>query len=173
MNNRTAVAELYSIGQRIERLPLTRFHRRFITLVSLGGWFDFYDIYMMAYIGAILQQSGFLSLHQFSQVIGAGFLGMFVGTIVFGMGSDHMGRRSAFITMLLIYSSFTLAGAFAPSAGWLIVLRFFAGIGIGALRGDASSPFRKRPASLPCPSPLFSFACSPRRISCSKAGAGS
>jgi MFS transporter, putative metabolite:H+ symporter len=120
------------IAQRIERLPLGGFHRRFITLVSLGGWFDFYDIYMMAYIGATLQHSGFLSLHQFSAVIAAGFLGMFCGTIFFGMGSDLMGRRSAFVAMLLIYSAFTLAGAFAPSAVWLIVLRFFAGIGIGA-----------------------------------------
>jgi putative MFS transporter len=123
---------LPTIAQRIERVPLTRFHRRFIALVSLGGWFDFYDIYMMAYIGATLQQSGFLTLHQFSEVIAAGFLGMFCGTIFFGMGSDLMGRRSAFVAMLLIYSAFTLAGAFAPSAAWLIALRFFAGIGIGA-----------------------------------------
>jgi MFS transporter, putative metabolite:H+ symporter len=121
-----------SIAQRIERLPLGSFHRRFIALVSLGGWFDFYDIYMMAYIGATLQDSGFLTLQQFSTVIAAGFLGMFTGTIIFGMGSDRMGRRSAFVAMLLIYSAFTLAGAFAPSAGWLIALRFFAGIGIGA-----------------------------------------
>jgi len=121
-----------SVARRIERMPVGRFHRRFIALVSLGGWFDFYDIYMMAYIGAALQQSGFLSLHQFTTVIAAGFLGMFTGTIVFGMGSDRMGRRSAFVTMLLIYSLFTLAGAFAPSAVWLVVLRFFAGIGIGA-----------------------------------------
>jgi putative MFS transporter len=121
-----------SIAARIERVPVGKFHRRFITLVSLGGWFDFYDIYMMAYIGAALQQSGFLTLYQFTSVIAAGFLGMFTGTIVFGMGSDRMGRRSAFVAMLLVYSLFTLAGAFAPSAGWLLVLRFFAGIGIGA-----------------------------------------
>jgi putative MFS transporter len=121
-----------AIAARIERLPLGTFHRRFIALISLGGWFDFYDIYMMAYIGATLQHSGFLSLQQFSNVIAAGFLGMFTGTIIFGMGSDRMGRRSAFVAMLLIYSAFTLAGAFAPSAAWLIVLRFFAGIGIGA-----------------------------------------
>ena len=43
-----------------------------------------------------------------------------------------MGRRSAFILLLLIYSVFTFADAFAPTAGWLIGLRFFAGIGIGA-----------------------------------------
>jgi len=57
---------------------------------------------------------------------------MFFGTIFFGMGSDRWGRRISFITLLLIYSVFTLAGAFAPSAGWLIAMRFFAGLGIGA-----------------------------------------
>jgi len=32
----------------------------------------------------------------------------------------------------LIYSVFTFVGAFAPTAAWLIALRFFAGVGIGA-----------------------------------------
>jgi putative MFS transporter len=121
-----------SIAARIERLPLGKFHRRFIALVSLGTFFDLYDIFVVAYIGAALQQSGFLSLKQFSFLVASGFLGMFFGTIFFGMGSDRWGRRVSFITLLLIYSVFTLAGAFAPSAGWLIAMRFFAGLGIGA-----------------------------------------
>ncbi len=121
-----------TIAERIEGLPLGGFHRRFIALVSLGNFFDLYDIFIVAYIGAALQQSGFLSLRQFAFFVAAGFLGMFVGTVVFGMGSDRMGRRSAFILLLLIYSVFTFADAFAPTAGWLIALRFFAGVGIGA-----------------------------------------
>jgi putative MFS transporter len=120
------------IAGRIERLPLGAFHRRFIALISLGNFFDLYDIFIVAYIGAALQQSGFLSLRQFSFFVASGFLGMFFGTTFFGMGSDRMGRRVAFITLLLIYSAFTLAGAFAPTAGWLIAMRFFAGVGIGA-----------------------------------------
>jgi MFS transporter, putative metabolite:H+ symporter len=119
-------------AERIERLPLGAFHRRFVALVSLGNFFDLYDIFIVAYIGAALQQSGFLSLRQFSFFVAAGFLGMFVGTVVFGMGSDRLGRRSAFILLLLIYSIFTLADAFAPSADWLMTWRFFAGVGIGA-----------------------------------------
>jgi putative MFS transporter len=121
-----------TIAERIERLPLGRFHRRFIALVSLGNFFDLYDIFIVAYIGAALQQSGFLTLRQFTFFVAAGFLGMFVGTVVFGMGSDRLGRRSAFILLLLIYSVFTFADAFAPTASWLIALRFFAGVGIGA-----------------------------------------
>jgi putative MFS transporter len=126
------MSEATSIAERIEQLPLGRFHRRFIALVSLGNFFDLYDIFVVAYIGAALQQSGFLSLKQFTFFVASGFLGMFFGTIVFGMGSDRAGRRRAFVSLLLIYSLFTLACAFAPSATWLIVLRFFAGAGIGA-----------------------------------------
>jgi putative MFS transporter len=125
-------ANATTIAARIERLPLGRFHRRFITLVSLGNFFDLYDIFVVAYIGAALQQSHFLTLSQFTAFIASGFFGMFVGTIVFGMGSDRFGRRIVFMTLLLLYSVFTLACAFAPSAGWLIALRFFAGAGIGA-----------------------------------------
>jgi len=121
-----------TIAERIERLPLGGFHRRFVGLVSLGNFFDLYDIFIVAYLGAALQQSGFLTLRQFTFFVAAGFLGMFVGTVAFGMGSDRMGRRSAFILLLLIYSIFTFADAFAPNARWLIALRFFAGVGIGA-----------------------------------------
>jgi MFS transporter, putative metabolite:H+ symporter len=121
-----------TIAQRIEQLPLSRFHRRFVGLVSLGNFFDLYDIFIVAYLGAALQQSGFLTLRQFTFFVATGFLGMFVGTVVFGMGSDRMGRRGAFIVLLLIYSAFTFADAFAPTAAWLIALRFFAGVGIGA-----------------------------------------
>lgn len=128
----SAEKHVSAIADRIERLPLGAFHRRFVALVSLGNFFDLYDIFIVAYIGAALQHSGFLSLKQFTFFVAAGFLGMFLGTVVFGIGSDRLGRRSAFILLLLIYSIFTFADAFAPTASWLIVLRFFAGVGIGA-----------------------------------------
>lgn len=121
-----------SVAKRLERLKIGRFHRRFVALVSLGGWFDLYDLFMVAYLGAALQESHFLTLHQFSVLVAAGFLGMFLGTVFFGVASDRLGRRSAFVVMLLIYSAFTLAGGLAPNAEWLILTRFLAGVGIGA-----------------------------------------
>ncbi len=121
-----------SVAKRLERLKIGRFHRRFVALVSLGGWFDLYDLFMVAYLGAALQESHFLTLHQFSLLVAAGFLGMFLGTVFFGLASDRVGRRSAFVVLLLIYSAFTLAGALAPNAEWLILTRFLAGVGIGA-----------------------------------------
>ncbi len=121
-----------NVAGRLERLPISRFHRHFIALISLGGWFDFYDIFMAGYLGAALRGSGFLDLPQLSLFVSSGFIGMFIGALVFGLGSDYVGRRTAFISMLLIYSFFTLLGACAPDARWLIVSRLLAGVGIGA-----------------------------------------
>jgi MFS transporter, putative metabolite:H+ symporter len=128
----SSIPHASTAAARLERLPLASFHRRFIVLVSLGCWFDIFDIFMMAYLGAALQSSRFLTLAQFTHLIAAGFLGMFVGTVVFGMGSDYFGRRPSFIVMLLVYSLFTFLGAFAPTPRDLLILRFLAGIGIGA-----------------------------------------
>jgi putative MFS transporter len=121
-----------NVAARIERLPLCGFHRRFIVLIALGGWFDLYDLFMMAYVGAALQASHFLTLGQFTSVIAWGFGGMFLGTLGMGIASDRFGRRTVFVCMLLAYSFFTLLGAFAPSPGFLIATRFLAGIGVGA-----------------------------------------
>ena len=131
-SNQASPLALAAVAVRLERLPVSSFHRRFISLISLGGWFDFFDIFMMAYLGAALQQSGFMTREEFGLTLAAGFIGMFFGTVLFGMGSDRFGRRTAFILMLLIYSSFTLLGAFAPDAHWLMAARLLAGVGIGA-----------------------------------------
>jgi len=115
----------------MERLPVSGFHRRLIAVISIGAWFYFFDLFVTAYLGAALQDSHFLSLREFSFLIAAGFLGMFVGTIALGIGSDYLGRRVSFLVMLFIYSGFSVLSAFAPNAATLIALRFLAGIGIG------------------------------------------
>lgn len=119
-----------SIASRLDRLPISGFHYRFISLISLGEWFDMYELFMFAYVGAALQHSGFISLRQFSFLIAAGFLGMFVGTMLFGITSDRIGRRTSFVVMLLIYSTFTLLGSLAQSPWWLIACLFLPGLAL-------------------------------------------
>jgi putative MFS transporter len=120
-----------SVAARIERLPLCGFHRKFIVPIALGGWFDLFDLFMMAYIGTALQASHFLNLGQFTAIVAWGFGGMFLGTLGTGLASDILGRRMTFIFMLLSYSYFTLFGAFSKNPDMLAMSRFFAGIGVG------------------------------------------
>jgi putative MFS transporter len=57
---------------------------------------------------------------------------MFVGANVLSVAADRLGRRRVFILNLLVYSLFSLAAAFSPNIETFLVLRFVAGMGLGA-----------------------------------------
>ncbi len=130
---------------RIDRLPTSRTVWRLITLISLGGCFEFYDLFLTAYVvpgmtrqGLFTDQSlGWLSALKAINTPGAGtfvfalFAGLFVGTIAFSWVADAYGRRVIFTYSLLWYSVSTLIMAAMPTGFWIDIWRFIAGIGIG------------------------------------------
>ena len=50
-----------SISARLDRLPATRTIWRLVALLSLGGFFEFYDLFFTGYIAPGLVRSGILS----------------------------------------------------------------------------------------------------------------
>ncbi|MGP6157308.1 MAG: MFS transporter [Vulcanimicrobiaceae bacterium] len=128
-----------TIAARLDRLPPSKTLLRLVLLVAAGGFFEFYDLFMTAYIGVGLIQAGiftattasFFDVHGLASFVGAGFAGMFIGTLVFSRISDVYGRRTAFILALTWYSIATLVMAFVSSAGAIVFWRFLAGIGVG------------------------------------------
>jgi MFS transporter, putative metabolite:H+ symporter len=120
------------IAARLDRLPITRAHRAIVAIAGVGTFFDLFDIFLAGVLGTVLIDRFHLDRVSLPLVLASGFLGMFLGALGLGMMADRLGRRRAFLLNLAIYSSFTLLGAFATSAGMLIAARFVAGIGIGA-----------------------------------------
>lgn len=110
-----------------------------ILRISVGAWFELYDLFVTAYIALGLIGEGLFSattaspfaLEGFASFVAAGFAGMFVGTLLFGWVSDRFGRKATFTISLLWYSVATLVMAFMPTAIWIDAVRFVAGIGIG------------------------------------------
>jgi putative MFS transporter len=127
------------IAARIDRLPPTRHVRKLITLISLGGWFEFYDLFFTAYIavglfrGGIFKPTtqGLFDLEGFASFIAALFTGLFIGTIFFSWLSDRFGRRSIFTFSLLWYSAGSVIMAFQSTAESIDLWRMIASIGIG------------------------------------------
>jgi putative MFS transporter len=122
---------------RLDRLPATRHIWQMVALLSLGGMFEFYDLFQTAYVIPGLVRAGLLT------GVGVGiwtgpalfvastFAGLFIGTFVFGFAADKYGRRAIFTYSMLWYSVMNLVMAFMPT-GWLVCLmRLVAGIGIG------------------------------------------
>jgi len=128
-----------ALAGRLERLPATRGFWRRIVLLSLGGFFEFYDLFMAAYIQPGLVKAhilttttpGLFSTGGFAGFVAFFFLGLFVGTALFGFVADRLGRRIIFTGSLLWYAAASLMMAFQTDALHLDIWRFICGIGIG------------------------------------------
>ncbi len=127
------------ITARMDRLPVTRSAWILVLLISLGGFFEIYDLVFTGYIAPGMVKSGLLSTttaHFFgSQGIGAfiaaTFAGLFVGTFFLGFLPDKYGRRAIFTVSLLWYSVGSAIMACQTSSEGLLLWRFLTGIGVG------------------------------------------
>jgi len=107
-------------GPRLDRLPISGFHRRIFRLIGAGMFFDGYDLYVgTSVLGATLA-GGFSTLAQNAQFVSFTFIGMTVGALVAGFLGDAYGRRFTYQFNLLLFGIASLAAAFAPSMEWLI-----------------------------------------------------
>jgi putative MFS transporter len=127
------------ISRRLESLPASSYVWRLVILLSLGGWFEVYDLFFTGYIAPGLTRSGLLTtttqaFFGFSGIgafVAATFAGLFVGTFFLGFLADRFGRRSIFTFALLGYTAASVAMACQTTSGGVLLWRFIAGIGIG------------------------------------------
>ena len=126
------MATTVNSGARLDRLPVSSFHYRIFWLIGAGMFFDGYDLYVGASVLGAAVQSKFATLLQVPQFISWTFVGMTIGSLVAGFLGDHFGRRFTYQFNLIIFGLASLAAAAAPSMGWLILCRFFMGLGLGA-----------------------------------------
>ncbi len=141
MTENTAAA----IAARIDRLPSARSLWRMILLLSLGGCFEFYDLFFTGYVAPGMVKAGMftpeslgvfnvlgpLGVEGLGTFVFATFAGLFVGTMAFGSVPDRFGRRRVFTWSLLWYCATTLVMAFQTTGFGINLWRFIAGIGIG------------------------------------------
>ncbi|MFZ0591793.1 MAG: MFS transporter, partial [Bryobacteraceae bacterium] len=134
---RSASAGMISV--RLDRLPATRTIWKFVVLLSLGFFFELYDLLYSGYIAPGLVSSGILTattvgwfgMTGVASFIASIFSGLFIGTIGCGFLADRFGRRTIFTYSLLFYTVANLIMAFQTTAHGLNFWRFMAGIGIG------------------------------------------
>jgi putative MFS transporter len=110
-----------------------------VALISLGGFFEFYDLFFTGYIAPGLVRSGILNpttpgLFGSTGIAGfaaAMFSGLFVGTALVSFVADRFGRRVIFTYSLLWYTVASVVMAFQHHVFGLNLWRFLSGIGVG------------------------------------------
>lgn len=134
-----------TIPARLDRLPRSWQVWRMVVLISLGGLFEFYDLFFTAYVAPGMIKSGLFtpeslgplaSLHViavagFGTFVFATFAGLWVGALFGSQIADRMGRRKIFTWSLIWYMVCSAIMAFQSTGFALDIWRFIAGIGIG------------------------------------------
>ena len=110
-----------------------------MALLSLGGFFEFYDLFFTGYIAPGLVRAGILTSTTrglfgttgIAGFVAAMFTGLFLGTAGVSFLADRLGRRAIFTGSLLWYTVASVMMAFQHDVFGLNVWRFLAGIGVG------------------------------------------
>jgi putative MFS transporter len=110
-----------------------------VALISLGGYFEFYDLFLTGYIAPTLVRSGILTpttrglfgTTGVASFVASMFSGLFLGTALFGFVADRFGRRTIFTVSLLWYTTASVVMAFQHDVFGLNLWRFLSGVGVG------------------------------------------
>ena len=119
-------------GARLDRLPMSGFHRRIMWLIGIGMFFDGFDIYVASTVLGATLKSGFSTLGENALFVSLTFLGMMLGSLATGFLGDRYGRRFTYQTNLILFGLASLGAALAPTMAVLIACRFVMGLGLGA-----------------------------------------
>ena len=125
------------ISARLDRLPSAPYLWKLVALLSLGAYFEIYDLLMTGYVSPGLLLAGIFSekhgalwgLSDQASFASVTFAGLLFGTLLFGSVADRLGRRTVFTLALLWYAlataimacQATAAGEIEPQAS--VILR--------------------------------------------------
>jgi MFS transporter, AAHS family, 4-hydroxybenzoate transporter len=98
---------------------------------------DGFDVQAMGYVAPAILKEWHVGNAQFGGVFGAGLFGILVGSLLFSMIADKIGRRPVLITVTLCFSVFTFLTARAASVEQMLVIRFLAGMALGGIMPNA------------------------------------
>ena len=121
-----------TIGPRLDRLPIGRFHYRLLGMIGFGMFFDGFEIYMTSVVAVPLVQAGWFTVGEIARFAAAMFLGLALGALVAGRLGDLYGRKTMYQVNLLLYSIGALLCACAPNITTLLAVRVLTGFGLGA-----------------------------------------
>ncbi len=121
---------VFTIAERLERLPLTGYQRTLFFIIATAWLFDCVDFAMMTFVLSSIKKEFSLDTATAGALGSAGFIGMFFGAASAGMLADKYGRCVVFRWSMVIWGLGSLACAFAPNPLTLMICRIILGVGM-------------------------------------------
>jgi Sugar phosphate permease len=126
------MTKMNEIGARLDRLPISKWHRGLFWLIGMGLLIDGFDNYISGVVLAQLVKTGWSNNYYNAAFSSATLAGLFIGSLMAGFIGDRFGRKTAYQFNLLLFGVASILAAFSTSMMVLIILRGIIGIGLGA-----------------------------------------
>jgi putative MFS transporter len=127
----STVASGADLIARLEHVAFSRWHVRARVIMGSATFFDAFDALSLAFVLPVLVPLWGISSVQIGWLIAAGYLGQFVGGLLFGALAEHYGRIRAAAGATALMSIMSVACATAGNFPALLTLRLIQGIGVG------------------------------------------
>lgn len=121
----------------IDRQRVGRYQLLVAGLCFLIVAIDGFDTAAIGFLAPAIGAEWQLSAAQLAPLFGAGLAGLMAGAFVFGPLADKLGRKKVLLGCVAFFGLASLASAAAPGLGWLVLLRFLTGLGLGGAMPNA------------------------------------
>jgi AAHS family 4-hydroxybenzoate transporter-like MFS transporter len=128
-----------NIADRIDHSPIGALQVSTFGLCLLCLIMDGFDVQALGYVAPEIVREWKIQNAALGPVFGATNFGVLVGSLVFSMLADTIGRRPILVGATAFFGVMMLAAARAASVGELLALRFIAGIGLGCIIPNATA----------------------------------
>jgi putative MFS transporter len=121
----------YRYGGFLDNLDLNRRHWIIFSVCAAGFLFDAADFQIMALVAPAIAREWSLDSRALGFILSSTGVGMLIGSYLFGLIADRIGRRSGFQITIAIVAVFSGLCGLAQDPTQLAILRFLTGVGIG------------------------------------------
>ncbi len=128
-----------NVGDIVDASRLGRFQLGLFVLLGACLVMDGFDVQAMGYVAPALIRDWKMPNAAMGPVFSAGLFGLFLGSLLFSMVADRIGRRPVLLAATCVFSVFTFLTAHAGSIPALLAIRFLAGLGLGAIMPNATA----------------------------------
>lgn len=156
MQTQSAAGAKVNLTELLENSKVGSLQIRVFVLCMACLIMDGFDVQAMGYTApAVLAEFG-IDRSQLGPVFAAANFGVLLGSLVFSMVADKIGRRPVLVWATVFFSVLTIATAYAQNMEQLLWLRFISGVGLGCIIPNATalvgefSPKASRVALMMC-----------------------
>ena len=122
-----------------EQSKIKTFHILLVLWLFIILMFEGYDVVIYGATIPFLKESWGISAIIAGSIGSYTTIGTAIGAVLFGLYSDHFGRKRIIILTTILFSLFTMLSGFAPNAVIFTICRVIAGFGFGGVMPNIAS----------------------------------